>query len=111
MSPRHQLLEQLYLDGAALWRAIAGRVLADPADQRDAVQNAFVKCLKDTTRKFNDFDHARRFVGLAVHHSAIDLARKNTRRLQRFVALDPAALDRWTALRRSGFGSRFGGES
>lgn len=102
MSPRHQILEQLYLDLAPRWRAIAGKALPCAADQQDAVQNAFAKCLKGPVSKFNNLEHARRFVALAVYHSAIDLARWNSRLRQRFRPLDLTELDRWTGFRRSG---------
>ena len=76
MSPNHAVLEELYASKMHYWRGIAKKALQSTNDQDDAIQQGFVRCLNRPT-PFNDLIHARRYLGLAIRHSAIDLARKN----------------------------------
>ena len=84
--------EAAFTSDLAFWHAIAAKVLRSRADQEDAVQAAFAKCLRRSTA-FNDEIHARKCLSLAVYHSAVDISRRNTRRGRRFCSLEAHLLE------------------
>ncbi len=92
MSSNQLMLGKLFTSDLPLWHAIAAKVLSTRVDQEDAVQTGFTKCLKRSAA-FNDATHARKFVSLAVYHSAVDISRRNTRRSRRFCSLDNHLLE------------------
>ena len=96
MSSNQLMLEELFADDLSLWHAIAAKVLSTRVDQEDAVQTGFTKGLKRSAA-FNDSTHARKFLSLAVYHSAVDISRRNTRRSRRFCNMDPYLLEQAAA--------------
>ncbi len=55
---------------------IARRLLPGKPDQEDAAQTAFVRSLKRSEPFASRGFHAKRYLCLAVHQSALDMARK-----------------------------------
>ncbi|QYM79687.1 sigma-70 family RNA polymerase sigma factor [Horticoccus luteus] len=75
-----EALQLLYLEFAPLLHGIARRMLEDPEDARDAVQDAFIKAWRQAATYRAERGEVVSWLVFIVRRSAIDRLRKGARR-------------------------------
>lgn len=82
-----EALQLLYLDLSALVNGIVRRILEDPEDAREAVQDTFIRAWKNARSYRADRGEVVAWVVFIARHAAIDRVRQGARQRMLYEAL------------------------
>jgi len=88
-----EALQLLYLDFSSIVNGVVRRILEDPEDAREAVQDTFIKAWRNAASYQPDRGEVITWLVFIARHAAIDRVRKGARRRLLYEALKREAAD------------------
>ncbi len=89
----HEALQLLYLEFSSIVNGIVRRILEDPEDAREAVQDTFIKAWRNAESFQSDRGEVIAWLVFIARHTAIDRVRKGARQRHLYAMLKREAFE------------------